>query len=67
VYLSHIPAILAREAMMQAVIASMPHMEEESRMEVLNEWARAAGAAPVENSEKISMDEFKSEIKQRII
>lgn len=58
---------MAKEAMMSAMVASLPHMEEETRAEVLNDWARAADQEPVTSGEKIGFDDFASEIKQRIM
>jgi hypothetical protein len=58
---------MAREAMTQAVVTSMPYMDEDARTEVLHEWARAAGTKPPETSERISMEDFRNEIKQRIV
>lgn len=66
VYLSHVPAIMAREAMTAAVVSSMPYMEEDSRMEVLQEWARTAGSKPIETADRISMDEFTQDIRRPV-
>lgn len=66
-YLGHVPAIMAREAMTQAVVTSMPYLDEDVRAEVLTEWARTAGTKPPETTERISMEDFRNEIKQRIV
>jgi len=66
-YLTHIPSIMAREAMIQATVASVPYMEEESRMEVLNEWSLVSGGKPVTNTTPISMEDFREDIQKRAI
>lgn len=66
VYLSHVPAIMAREAMTAAVVSSMPYMDEDARAEVLQEWARTAGAKPADMADRISMDDFREDIKKRV-
>jgi len=63
----HIPVIMAKEAMTAAVVASMPYMEEESRIEVLRDWAEVAGTEAPEQGERISFEDFTQEIKQRIV
>jgi hypothetical protein len=65
VYLSHVPAIMAREAMTATVVTSMPYMDEDARMEVLQEWARAAGSK-IETADRISMEDFREDIKKRV-
>lgn len=67
VYLGHIPVILAKEAMTASLVASMPYMEEESRLEVLHDWAIIAGTEPPEAGERISFEDFKqTDMQQRI-
>lgn len=66
VYLGHIPAILAREAMLNATITALPHMDEEARASVLSDWAGAAGVE-IETLDKVSFEEFTKEIQERVI
>jgi len=65
--------IVAKEAMLQSVVASMPYMDDENRTNVLRSWAEVADEPFVEkekplppNTDRISFEDFKHEIKQRI-
>ena len=62
VYLNHIPVIMAKEAMTQSVISSMPHMDEETRAEVLRDWAAIAGT-DLATADPISEEDFREDIK----
>jgi hypothetical protein len=68
-YLNHIPTIMAKEALTAAQVASTPHMDEESRLNVLTDWSVVAGTLPPEpeSVERISFDDFSREIKQPIV
>jgi len=66
VYLGHIPVIMAREAITQSMVASMPYLDEDDRASVLNDWSRVAGTKSPTAAEPISFEEFKQDIKRRV-
>lgn len=74
VYIGHIPAIMAKEALIESVVASLPHMDEESRAAVIASWnVQATGRVPETVSEawqgdRVSFEEFvRGDMKERIM
>jgi uncharacterized protein YcsI (UPF0317 family) len=69
VYQSHIPSLMAQEAMTQSVVASVPYMDEETRGEVMRDWQAVAGQEVTAGvPERISFDDFvKGDMKERVV
>lgn len=65
-FAGHIPALLAEERIGESMAASVPHLTEEARREVLDVWRELAGVEPSgDGVEKIEWDDFVREIKGR--
>lgn len=68
-FLNQMPTITAKEQVGDAAVASVPHMTEESRVEIVGAWREIAGIAEGKNEhlDRITFDEFTKEIGQGII
>jgi hypothetical protein len=68
VYLEHIPAIMAKEALTQSMVASMPYMDDDTRNEVLRDWQAVAGHEVTAGvPERVSGDDVIEAIKERVV
>lgn len=74
-WLAHIEVIKASEALEAGTVAALPHMDQENRQEIVGGWQEIVdpgssseiGGSETGGIERISFEDFRTQIKQGVV